>query len=83
MLHKKKKRLFDSFDYESYVIYKVCLLDKITKTQFTERMKVLMDYQVLIPANVCRPVMICALYGYICFIINGHIRYGYIYLMKV
>jgi hypothetical protein len=37
----------------------------------------------LIYANICGPIMIHAIDGYTCFIIDDHIGYEHVYLMKV
>jgi len=79
-----KEGYFDHFDYELHETCEACLLDKMTITSFTgksERSKELLG---LIHIDICGPMMICAIGGYIYFITftDDHSRYDYVYLMK-
>ena len=73
-----------SFDYESFDTCKSCLLGKMTKLPFKgkgERVNGLLN---LIHTDVCGPMSVHAIGGFVYFItfIDDYPRYGYLYLMR-
>jgi hypothetical protein len=74
------KKIFDPFDYKSYGTYKTCLLGKMTKTPFTRKSERTNELLGLIHTDVCGPITIMC---HTCFIIEDHIGYDHVYLIKV
>ena len=79
-----KDGYLDSFDYESFETCESCLLGKMTKTPFSKKGKRASDLLGLIHTDVCGPMSIHARddFSYFITFIDGHSRYGYVYLMK-
>ena len=79
-----QEEILDKHDYESLPTCEFYLLEKITKSPFTEKDERASDVLGLIHIDVCGPMSTCARGGYGYFItFTGDLsRYGYIYLMK-
>ena len=79
-----QKEILDKHDYESLPICESYLLEKMTKSSFTEKGERASDVLGLIHTNVCGSMSTCARGGYSYFpmFIDDLSRYGYIYLMK-
>ena len=74
----------ESLDYESFDIYKPCLMRKMTKTPFSGTMERANDLLEIIHTDICGPMSVEARNGYRYFLTftDDLSRYGYIYLMK-
>ena len=59
-----QEEIFDKYDYESLPTCESYLLEKMTKSPFTEKDERASDMQGLIHADVCRPMSTCAREGY-------------------
>ena len=85
--HMKKLHsdgLLESLDYESLGTCEPCLMDKMTKTPFSETMERATELLEIIHTDVCGPMNIeaCGRYRYFLIFIDDLSRYEYIYLMK-
>jgi hypothetical protein len=78
-----KKGILIFLYYESYETYEAYLLDKIIKTPFIGKLERSSEF-FKIHIDVCGPIMIDVIGGYMYFITytNDYSRYGYVYLMK-
>ena len=76
--------LLTSFDFESYVTCKTCLLGKMTKTSFTGFPERASDLLELIHTDVCGPMSSTARGGFQYFITSTDDLsiFGYVYLMR-
>ena len=76
--------LLESLDYELFDTCEPCLLGKMTKTLFSERMEQANDLLEIIHTDVCDPksVEACSGYRYFLTFTDDLSIYGYIYLMK-
>ena len=79
-----KDGLLESLDYESFDACESCLMDKMTKTAFSETMERATHLLEIIYTNVCGPMSVNARGGYHYFLTftDDLSRYGYIYLIK-
>ena len=76
--------LLESLDDESFDACEPCLVGKMTKTPFSQKMEQATDLLEIIHTNVCGPLSVDARGGYryfLTFTVDLS-RYGYIYLMK-
>ena len=79
-----KERILDINDCKSLSICESCLLEKMTKSSFTEKGEWASNVLGLVYSDICRLMNICVRGGYYYFITftDNLSRYGYIYLMK-
>ena len=79
-----KERNLDIDDCELLSICKSCLLGKMIKSPFKEKVKRAADILSLVHSDICEPMSISTRGGYNYFIIftDDLSRYGYMYLMK-
>ena len=79
-----QEEILNKDNYESLPTCEFCLLEKMTKSPFTEKDERASDVLALIHTDVCGPMSICARGGYSYFItfIDDLSRYGYVYLMN-
>ena len=79
-----KEGLLDDCDCESLPTCKSCLLEKMTKSPFTEKGERASDILGLIHTDVCGPMSVSARGGYRYFITftDDLSRYGYVFLMR-
>ena len=77
-----QEKILKVSDCESLPICKSCLLEKITKSPFTEKDERASEVLSLIHTDVCGPMNTNTRDGYYYFITDDLSRYGHVYLVK-